>query len=373
MPGRPSTCPVGDSCKHAIAVIAEYLKAIGDDRKVPIAAEDDPRLILIEEGGDWDEEDWDEDDEDNVPAPRRPARAKGFSADWNAKIQEHIRSKSQSELADLAWSLTLPFPEVYQEFRDRLALQSGDGDRLVAEARKEIRRTIAGPTRSNSRGEGSGPMDFELIRHRLERLLDLGHADQVISLGRTIVDDGMNTVAETDDEDRSNSRAFSECLAVIFRAVAESSLPGPDRLLLAIDAQMADQYDLVNETADVVFEASSTIEDWSSVADTLAGRLGAAPGRKSGGPDDFSRRYRRYRLTNRLASPLEAAGRGPELDALYESESRENGSYERYVNHLIASSRLDEAERWAIEGIAATHKTYPGVSSYLAAKLAEIA
>ena len=32
------TCPVGISCKHAVATVAEYLKAIADSEPVPLAA-----------------------------------------------------------------------------------------------------------------------------------------------------------------------------------------------------------------------------------------------------------------------------------------------------------------------------------------------
>ena len=65
------TCPVGASgCKHAVAVVAEYLQAVADGRDVPVATEDDPRWAELESDGaevddDWDEEDEDEDDEES--------------------------------------------------------------------------------------------------------------------------------------------------------------------------------------------------------------------------------------------------------------------------------------------------------------------
>ena len=168
------TCPVGISCKHAVATVADYLKALADGRHVPLAAEDDPRRDELDQRGDRDDEDeddsWDDDeDEDEVPArkvrssERRP-KGEGSSTSWDDKIERHIREKTQAELADLAWSLTRRFPEVYREFRERIAFQEGDVGRLLAEARREIRRVTAEPAWSNRwNNEGHIP-DYAPIR-----------------------------------------------------------------------------------------------------------------------------------------------------------------------------------------------------------------
>src|SRR4051812_40349313 len=37
------SCPIGGNCKHAVAVVAEYLDAVANRRPVPVASEDDPR------------------------------------------------------------------------------------------------------------------------------------------------------------------------------------------------------------------------------------------------------------------------------------------------------------------------------------------
>ena len=59
------TCPVAISCKHAVAVVAEYLKALTDQRDVPIASEDDPRWADLEDDGTVFDDDRDAEDEDN--------------------------------------------------------------------------------------------------------------------------------------------------------------------------------------------------------------------------------------------------------------------------------------------------------------------
>src|SRR5262249_52399452 len=119
---------------------------------------------------------------------------------WNAKIEQDLRSKSREELADLVWSLAQRFPQIYQEFRERIALREGDAGGLWAEARGEIRKvTSERAWQSGWTGEGHTP-DYSRIRRRLERLLELGHADEVVPLGRELIELGMRQVGESDDE-----------------------------------------------------------------------------------------------------------------------------------------------------------------------------
>ena len=370
--GSSCTCPVGFRCKHAVAIIAEYLQAIADGRDVPPAADDDPRW------DDLDAEDEDEADEDDeVPAarPRRSGRSSRGGTkpvDWDDKIRGHLRAKSQGELADLIWSLTRRFPAIYQEFRERLALQEGDVDRLVAEARRAIRKVTSETAWQNHWDDGGHTPDYSPIRHRLERLLELGHADEATALGREFLELGLKQVADAHDEGEA-AIAFGECLPVVFQALARSSLSGPDRLLFAIDALMDDDSDTIGEAADPVFDAPPTPEDWSAVADTLAGRLKAEAGAGKHNRDDFSRNYARDGITDWIATALLEAGRDEERLSLFETEARVTGSYERLVRVLREAGRLEDAERWAREGIAATSEKYPGIAEHLAASLGQLA
>jgi uncharacterized Zn finger protein len=382
------TCPVGISCKHAVAVVADYLQAIAEGRNVPVASEDDPRWADLDDDGpefdkDWDDEDedsdtlWDDDDEDASPLakPRgrkRAARPKAAQVNWDDKIEQHLRAKTQSELADLVWSLAQRFPEIYQEFRERIALQEGDVERLLAEARRELRQVTSEPAwRNDWTGEGHIP-DYSRIRHRFERLLELGHADEVVSLGREFIRQGMRQVGESHDEG-DTARAFGECLPVVFQAVTRSRLSGPERLLFAIDAELTDGYDLIGDASNAVFDACSRPEDWSAVADALAQRSKTTPAPEKPREHDFYRSYQRDQITNWIARALQEAGREGELRSLYEAEARVTGSYERLVQFLLEQRHFEDAERWAREGIAATSAKLPGIAAHLAANLCELA
>ncbi|QDV35164.1 SWIM zinc finger family protein [Tautonia plasticadhaerens] len=387
------TCPVGFACKHAVAVVASYLDAVASGEDVPVADEDDDRWAELESGGytgdEWDaygadDDPWEEDDPDDEPAPprRRGRKARGVGAKgkgeggsaWDAKIERHIRSKSEEELADLVLALTKRFPELYRELKDRVALQDGDADLLVAETRREIRRVTAQEAWVNAwTGEGSLP-DYEPIRRRLARLLELGCADEVVSLGRLLLAEGLRQVGESHDEGET-SLALSKCFPVVFRAVTRSSLSGPDRLLMAIDAVLEDDYGVLDEAVGLVLDGPSSAEDWSMAADRLLERLEDQdePGGDPSEPGHFHRSYGRDRITDWIATALEHSGRPDELEKIYEAEARRTLSYERLVDFHLKRRRLDDAERWAREGISQTIDRLPGIATHLADRLLEVA
>lgn len=396
--GQPSfesncTCPIGGHCKHVVAVIAEYLTAIAKSQPVPTASANDPRWAALENtpsvtGGDWDDEYeddeyWDEDDDENEeeedfePAPQSRRRStpatpasQPTSVNWQEKIEEDIRARTQTDLADLVCSLIRRFPELEREFRERLVLQKGNVSQLASEARKQIRKVTEERGWSNHWSDEGHTPDYTPIRHRLERMLELGHADEVVSLGRELIERGLQQIGESNDEGET-AEAFRECLPVVFQALARSRLSGPERLLFVIDALLEDDYDTFNDVSDTILDSANP-KDWSAVADTLIKRL-KAESTPSSQTDDFSGRYHRDGLTDWIATALAEAGREAELRTLYESEARITGSYERLVTFLQKEGRTEDAERWAKEGIAATQEKWPGIATRLIEDLGEVA
>jgi uncharacterized Zn finger protein len=305
---------------------------------------------------------------------RSPAAgsAKGTPANWDDKIEQHLRAKSRRELADLVWSLTRRFPEIYQEFRERIALQEGDVDQLLEETREEIRQVTSEPAWGNHGDDEGHTPDYSRIQHRFERLLELGHADDVVSLGLDFIEQGLQQVSGYHDQGET-ATAFAKCLPVVFQAVTRSSLSGPEKLLFAIDTAQASDHDVIGDASVAILDATWKPEDWSEVADTLAGRLKTAPAGGEADRGSFSREYQRDGITDWLATALREAGRDEELRTLYESEARVTGSYQRLVHYLLETRCFDDAERWAREGITATCVTYPGTADQLAKSLCELA
>jgi uncharacterized Zn finger protein len=296
------------------------------------------------------------------------------------KIRRHIHGMGREELAELVCSLAERYSELKEEFRERIALGEGDVDRLVAQARKELHHVTAQEAwRNHWTGEGNTP-DYGKLRRRLERLVELGQADAVVTLGRELIECGLEQVGSSDDEGETATE-LNRCLPVVFGAVEKSSLTPVRKLLFAIDACLRDDYDVIGDAADVLLNGEYGSEVWSAVADELSRRLSASAAAlkrrgKSGDDDEgdeFSRNYERDLLSGWPGEAMENAGRGDEVSAVYEAEATRTGSYERLVRLLIERGREDEARRWAAEGIAKTADKWPGIASSLAGQLCKLA
>lgn len=373
------TCPVGyDGCKHAVAVVAAYVEALADEKAVPAADPDDPRWAAL--AGRGEEDDYDDEDdvpdeaedeperdlEEDSPKPMKRGRARVRSDD---KIEQYIRGKSHDELVEFVLSLVKRYPELREEFQERISLAQGDVKRLVAQARREMDKLTSETGWRNSwSGEGYTP-DYSRFKHRLERLAELGHADAVVELGREFIRGAAQQVEESHDEGETATEVAG-CMPVVFDAVMKSTLPPPQKILFAVDACLEDDYDVVDESAATLLDSPWQPADWSAVAETLKLRLNdMARGAHGGESGD----YRRDQLSGWLIQALENAGRKDELLAVYEAEARATASYQRLVNYLIAGRRYGDAERWAKEGIEKTREKLPGIASALADSLCDLA
>jgi uncharacterized Zn finger protein len=364
------TCPVGaNGCKHAVAVVAAYLELLGQDADVPPVDPEDQRWAMLANGDPDANAGAIDADEEEEAQGKLPSRTKGgFQQVSDEKIRKHIDAKSRKELGALVWSLTERYPELREEFWERIALGEGNVDRLVALARQELRRvTSETGWRNNWIGEGHTP-DYSRLKHRLERMVELGQSDAVVRLAQEIIARGMEQIGQSDDEGETAS-ALSECFPVIFKAVVESILPPTRKLLFAIDAHLQDEYDIIGGSSDVVLDEPFEPAAWSAVADELALRLEA--GTKKG--DDFQRRFHRDQISNWLIHALKESGRDDEVLAICEREARATDNYQRLVSLLIEQKQYDEAERWAAEGIEKTVNRFPGIASNLGKSMGEAA
>jgi uncharacterized Zn finger protein len=345
-----------------------------------VADQDDERWeLLADETSDESEDEADDhdrytgDDEEEqvyyVHRHRHPeASGRKTLKASNEKIRKHIEAKSHDELVELLWALTERFPELREEFRDRIALGEGNVDRLVTEARKEIRRVASEAGWVNSwTGEGQTP-DYSRVKHRLERLLELGHPDAVVRLGKELMTLGNEQIGQSNDKGET-AEAVGECVPVIFQAVAASTLTPAHKLLFAIDAHLRDDYGIVNDATDVIIKMSGAKSAWSEVSDILAQRA-KSPVKND---DPYYRKYQHEHIADWLIRALENAGREDEILAVCEQEARVSGSYERLVKRLIEKKQYEEAERWAAEGIEKTAAKLPGIASSLEKLLGETA
>lgn len=348
-------CPVGGTCKHAVAVVLEYLDCMKKGGSVPLADARDERLEILENTG---EEGWEEGaNEDFEEEAEREDSLEGF-----------LHKKSKEELVTLIKDFAARHQMVRESLKDGRELSKGSAGTLVKSIRKEIRELSAKPGWMNSwDGEGYIP-DYSRVRNRLKALLDQGYADEVLEVGKDLLKAGTNLVGMSHDEGET-AEEIASCMDVVFQALSESSLSTSQQLSWAVQAALKDQYELCRGV-DLQFETKYGKEDWSIVADELIGDLRTfKPAREE---DSFSWDFRRDQLSSAVVHALEKAGRANEAIALCEAEAERTGGYVRLVDLLIKKKRFEDAENWIKKGVKASEKRWPGLVTQLRILMREI-
>jgi uncharacterized Zn finger protein len=353
LPDSICTCPYELDCKHGVAVVIEYLKRIEDTRPLPKAIRGDARFKILED-----------EDRDEEPIDEETA----VSEDVGKEIDHFLKGKTKAQLIELIHEIAQQHPEVAQELVDRRQLSSGHTKTLVTRLRREIQEVGDEPGWQDYwRGGGYTP-DYSGIRKKLETLLEAGHADEVLTLGRDLLVTGTRQVEESHDEGETAMEVAS-CMPVIVKALDQSSLDPADKLNWALDAVLEDQYEVCESFAEYLHRRHP-ISAWHTLADLLLFRLQEM--KRFKGEDDFSRSYERDRLSDWAIHALDRAGRKDEIILLCEAEAQKTGNYERLVNLLVSARRYGEAERWIREGIRATKDKWPGIAAGLRNTLREI-
>ncbi|NGZ11362.1 MAG: SWIM zinc finger domain-containing protein [Nitrospira sp. LK70] len=367
------TCPYGGVCKHAVAVVLEYLEQVKRNHTIPTVAEQDRRLQLLQHDGD--EEEWDEvdeedeedaTDEDFMPTRERPTRKTGAATTgaWLSFLEQ----QTQSQLLALLKDLVQRYPDVRRFVQDRHNLSAGAVPKLVKSLRAGIAALSAEPGwRHHWSGEVSIP-DYSRVRDRLEALLAQGHADAVVEVGAQLLEAGARQVEISDDEGETAEEVAS-CLDIVFRALPQSSLTPAEQMRWAVEADLADEYEL-SRGANAFWDRSHPAEAWNGFAEQLAQRL--AQDRRNKAQDAYSGNFRRDRVSNWLILALERAGRREEVIPLCRQEAERTGSYLRVVEYLMKDKQWEEAEEWIRKGIVATEKQWPGIAAQLWTSFREI-
>ena len=362
------TCPYGNNCKHAVAVVLEYLEHVKKNKEVPRVTEQDKRLVLLRDFTDeqvWDDEEEDKEyqgiDDDDL-APKKSGKTKPIA------LRGFLEQQNKEQLIALIEELAGKHSIICEALQDRYDLSKGSIKKMVNALRKEILELSSEPAWSNHwRGESHIP-DYSKVKDRMNALFKQGHADEVVALGRELLEAGIKQVEMSNDEGETGME-ISSCLDVVFQALPQTSLSPVDQMLWVIDAELEDDYELCYG-AESFWKKKQKASDWSAVADKLIDGLNAFSSEK--GEDSFSRNYRRDNLTSWIVRSLENAGRHQEIIPLCEQEAVKTGSYIRLVDILRKAKRLEEAEQWIHKGIKATQKQSPGIARDLKDSLREI-
>jgi len=353
------TCPYWDTCKHAVAVVVEYLENLKKKVEIPKATKKDRRVKLLKEFCD-DEPGFDEDDDFDDFEDVDYQKHKEVD---NRFLDPFLKKHTKAQLVDLIKELAGRYPLIMAHLQDQNNLSKGDVSDMVGCIRNEIQELSLEPGWQNYwRGEGYTP-DYSEVRHRLEALLDQGYADEVVALGEALLEAGNRQVEMSHDEGETEEEIAS-CMDVVFRALPKSSLPPADQMMWAVDRELEDQFALC-EGIEVFWQQKHKKADWNILADNLTKRLKLVSKSK----DD---RYRRDRLTDWIITALKNAGRKVEIIPLCEKEAVRTNSYVRLVRILMETKQWKSAEQWIQKGIQATENKWPGIAGQLRESLQEM-
>lgn len=351
------TCPYGVNCKHAVAVVLEYLEFLKNKKTIPPASEKDKRLNLIRK-------------DDGVYLDRKRRKNLDFQHAQKVyhEIKDYLSQQSKKELVEFVVSMARRHPEIYSELHDTASLHSGKISSLIESISRDIELESAEPAWWNHWESRGHIPDYSHILANLRNLLDAGYADEVVTLGEKLFRSGKEQLMISNDEGVTGSQIV-ECMTVVFEALKGCSLSNVEKILRALDFQMEDDYDLCYGL-DEFWKKKFRKEDWSVAADRLIDRLHRWKPKDE--MDSFSKDYNRDLLTNMIIRALRNAGRRKEIVPLAVVEASKTNSYERLVRLLRQEGRTEEAEEWIKKGFAATREKLPGIASHLRKQLDEI-
>jgi uncharacterized Zn finger protein len=359
-------CPYGGTCKHAVAVVLEGLNYLKKKKEIPACSKKDDRLKTLNEPERDDEREEEDEGWEEEPIPRKsPSTSKKKSSE---SLSAFLKEQTKPQLIELIQELVKSTPGVSQVLADRQALAKGTVNKMVQSIRIEISDLSSKPGwRHHWDDEGYTP-DYSRVEERLKALLAKGYADEVVSLGKELLEAGTAQVGMSDDEGETGME-ISSCLAVVFHALPKSSLSPVQQMLWAVDAELKDQYDLCQDL-EQFWNHKFNKEAWSDLADILLERLKEFVVHYK--EESFSKKFRRDRLSDWVIRALEKAGRQKEIIPFCMQEVEETENYSRLVKQLIEAKRLKEAEQWILKGIKVTQKHSPGLAQGLRNTFREI-
>jgi len=353
------SCPVGFDCKHAVALVLEYLDREKKGQSVLTLSADDPRFSTISRA-------LTKSGIDVASIFGTAGNGVGIAGiagktgpDPGAEsLRSYLSEYTKDELLDLLLDLARSIQEVDQFLSDRQAIERKNVAPLVESLLDEIDMLTEEPSWSNKwTGEGSIP-DYSHVRDTLLNLSSSGYTEEVLLIGTELLKKGPLQVEQSDD-DGAVAGEIESCMEIVFQALGNSSMPVHERMLYALDSEIQDEFGLCRGTRKFWAHEFSN-EDWSMFADRLLSRLQEM---HSGRFEDlYSSCYGDNHLIGTLITALDHAGRHNEVVPLCIAEIANTCDYQRLVRTLITDGRKDEAREWLFKGISKMGPHTPGAA-----------
>ena len=359
------TCPVGSGCKHAVAVILEYLALHKDNRSIRDLPADDSRLLLLDDEAEGIPESSLSGTQADLPRVTRSIAKKKTTKSKKGplSLRHYLSGLTKEDLIGLLEDLMSEYPQVRQEVTDRKSVAASDAGPVLEALLSDIDSISCEEAWSNSWNGESRIPDYTPVRKRMEILLEMGYPDAVVDAGGLLLKNGTAQIEQSEDDEGETAGEIASCMDLVFHALLRSSRPAHERMLYAIHAELDDEYDLCGG-AEKFWEKTFPASEWGIIADRLLRELEEHRVIKAR-MDAFSSKYYRDHLVGWIVTALDHAGRDREATDLCVAEVDLTDNYVRLVRRLIRTGHKDEAGTWIERGIDATGKSLPGIAAEL--------
>ena len=179
------TCPVGSSCKHAVAVVLEYQSLTENHEEIPELAEGDLRW------NDYEELFPDESGAflpDTAPEPvpsltRGGKKKQKLRESADARLDRYLATLEKDELVGILQTLAGEIPAVRQDLSDRQSVAASDTAAVCRSLTADINRISRMDAWSNSWNNESSIPDYSPVRKRMQILLTTGKYEDLLQAG----------------------------------------------------------------------------------------------------------------------------------------------------------------------------------------------
>ena len=198
------TCPVGTSCKHAVAVVLEYLESLKNNVPVRTIADNDPRLAIFARfmpGNGTDLPFAKAAQQKNL---REISGNRESRCDLSAEEKLHVyfNGLTKADLVEILDKICKEAPEIGQDILARNILVSADPEALLESLVTDIAMLAREPGMEVYGKWQSTATDYSSMNDRMEVLLTSGFADAVLGCGRDLFQFANVEIEEMDENGR---------------------------------------------------------------------------------------------------------------------------------------------------------------------------
>jgi len=358
------SCPVGISCKHAVATIVHFLDCLAKNQSLPLCRELEEytwevvtengktktmKIDLDEFDDDEDDDDWDsdddwEDDYDESPKPSQTTQ-KASSPKTSAKkddlltsLEAKLNSKSPKELIAMILRFANDYENVREYFEQEAfaesVAQTGNVAKLVEKAIKLIDKEFKDVSYNYyDRYGGCSPPNLDAVTEIVKQFKKFNDALAAVDrVARHLMKKGIRYTEESGAEDTYEIDCVFKEMA---KTLTASKTPPVSIILWALEISEIDEYCFTEYAfKETILEHVWSTKIWSGVADALLVKLhGQTPGKQDHG------------ALRTIVNTLDKAKRQNEATDLLRAEAAGAKEHRMLVDRLLEFGFIDEAEK----------------------------